>query len=76
MQAALVVSAGTGCSAEELEVVDLVRIQPLSTADIKQDSPTLFIIETKPFHNSKYLKDGAGEGIFTPEEIQRLISSL
>lgn len=53
---------------EGLEVVDITKVQTLS--------PTIFIIETKPFKNSALLSNGAGDETFTIEQIRFLLSSI
>lgn len=58
---------GNGDDDENVEVVDLTKIQPLS--------PNIFLIETLPFKNGNILINGAGEP-FTTEQIRFLLSSL
>lgn len=63
---ALIVDDG-GYDESSTQVVDLIRLQPLS--------PTIYIIETKPFNNSS-LNNGAGTTPFSKEQISFLLSSL
>ena len=63
---ALIVDDG-GYDESSTQVVDLIRIQPLS--------PTIYIIETTPFNNSS-IEKGAGNSSFTKEQISFLLSSL
>lgn len=53
---------------EEFEVIDLTKIQPLS--------PNIYLIETKPFFKTDLIKNGAGDEMFTPEQIHVLLLSL
>ena len=53
---------------EEFEVIDLSKIQPLS--------PNIYLIETKPFFSTDLIKDGAGDELFTTEQIRFLLQSL
>ena len=53
---------------EGLEVVDIIKVQTLS--------PTIFLIETKPFKNTLLLSNGAGEETFSTDQIRVLLSTL
>lgn len=60
---------GDGDEDGDLEVIDVTKIQPLSS--------NIFLVETKPFSKTYLLKNGAANGeLFTPEQIRVLLSSL
>jgi hypothetical protein len=64
---ALVVDDCSSYDENNVQVVDIVRIQPLNG--------TVYIVETKPFNNI-CLKNGAGETPFTHNEIRFYLNSL
>ena len=65
---------GKASSDDIPEVVDIVRIQPLSC--------TLFLMETQPFENLKLIQNGASNKlfpatqVFTSDEIRTLLSKI
>ena len=60
---------GEGTEDKDLEVIDVTKIQPLSS--------NIFLVETKPFLKTYLLKNGAANGeLFTPEQIRDLLSSF
>ena len=64
---ALVVDDNNSYDESNVQVVDIVRIQPLNG--------TVYILETKPFNNI-CLKDGAGVKPFSENEIRFYLNSL
>ena len=63
----LALVVGDGEKDEDVEVIDLTKLQPLS--------PTIFLIETKPFFKEELLKYGAGD-VFSADQIRFLLSSI
>ena len=62
------VIGGEDSGYEEIDVVNLTRLQPLTS--------TIFLLETEPSEMLKYIKKGAGNELFSPEEIKKLLSTF